>query len=89
MENQIDEKTKKERVRKIISLSEELEKEYMNEFINQEVYFLPETYKDGYLFGHTSNYLLIKAKGSEDKLNISTKVTIKKIEYPYCISEMS
>ena len=26
---------------------------------------------------------------NQDKLNISTKVTIKKIEYPYCISEMS
>ena len=88
MNEQVDERIKKERVKKIIALSEELEKKYMYEFLNKEVTFLPETYKDGYLFGHTSNYLLVKAKGNIGKLNIPTKVTIKNIEYPYCISEI-
>ena len=60
--NHIDDKTKKERVKKIIKISEELEKEYFNKFINKEVEFLPEIYKDGYIIGHTGNYLLIKKK---------------------------
>ena len=88
MDNQIDESIKKQRVRKIINLSEQLEKEYMNKFVNKEIYFIPEVYKDGYLIGHTSNYLLIKAKGEKENLNNSIKVTIKNIEYPYCISEI-
>lgn len=86
-DSQIDERIKKERVKKVIELSKQLEIEYMQKFLNQEVVFIPETYKDGYLIGHTSNYLLIKAK-ADKKIENLLKVTIKKIEYPYCVSEI-
>ena len=85
--NHIDDVTKKERVKKLISISENLEKEYFNKFINEEVEFLPEIYKEGYIIGHTGNYLLIKAKGNIEGLNIMKKVKIQKIEYPYCIGK--
>lgn len=83
--NHIDDITKKERVKKLISISEDLEKKYFNRFINEEVEFLPEIYKEGYIIGHTGNYLLIKSKGNINDLNIIKKVKIEKIEYPYCI----
>ena len=85
--NHIDDITKKERVKKLISISENLEKEYFNKFINKEVEFLPEIYKEGYIIGHTGNYLLIKSKGNIEDLNIMKKVKIQKIEYPYCIGK--
>lgn len=89
MENQIDGTTKKERVSKLLKLSKELEQSYMNKFINKEVIFIPEVYKDGFLIGHTGNYLLIKAKGIEKDLKKDIKVKIEKMEYPYLISKIS
>ncbi|MBR6690056.1 MAG: tRNA (N(6)-L-threonylcarbamoyladenosine(37)-C(2))-methylthiotransferase MtaB [Bacilli bacterium] len=83
--NHIDDITKKERVKKLIKISEKLEKEYFNKFINKEVEFLPEIYKEGYVIGHTGNYLLIKKKGDVDELNTINKIIIKGVEYPYCI----
>ncbi|MDD2377769.1 MAG: tRNA (N(6)-L-threonylcarbamoyladenosine(37)-C(2))-methylthiotransferase MtaB [Bacilli bacterium] len=82
--NQIDIRIKKERVKTLLELSRTLELNYMNKFINREVTFIPEIIKDGYLIGHTGNYLLIKAKGSEELINNLVKVNIKEIDYPHC-----
>ena len=56
----VDEKTKKERARKMIVLSEKLEKEYYNKFIGSTLDVLIEENRDGYSSGHTSNYLRVK-----------------------------
>ena len=48
MENKIDNKIKKERAKKLIEVSKELEINYMNNFINQTVEVLIEEYKEGY-----------------------------------------
>ncbi len=87
MDNQIDEGLKKKRAHVLLDLSKELEMEYMNKFIDMEVEYIPEVYKDGYLVGHTGNYLSIKQKGLESELHKPKKATIKEISYPYCISE--
>lgn len=87
--NHIDEKTKKERVKKLIDLSKKLEIEYMSKFLNREITFIPETIKDGYLYGHTGNYLYIKTKGCEELLYKDIKVTLKEIDYPYLLGEIS
>lgn len=85
--NHIDDITKKSRVRKIIEISESLEKEYFNKFINKEVEFIPEIYKEGYVIGHTGNYLMVKCAGKLEDLNKIKKAVIKEIEYPYCIGK--
>lgn len=85
--NHIDEKTKKERVKVMMDISKKLEIEYMNKFLNKKVIFIPEKYQDGYLLGHTGNYLLVKAMGEESSLHENVEVTISKIEYPYCMAE--
>lgn len=85
MNNQIDEQTKKERVKILMDLSKELEIDYFNKFIGREVTFIPEVIKDGYLIGHTGNYLLVKMKGCQNLLNQDVNVRIEKIEYPYVI----
>jgi threonylcarbamoyladenosine tRNA methylthiotransferase MtaB len=87
MPNQINEDIKKDRVHKLMELSKSLEKEYMNKFIDSTLNFIPEEYEDGYVIGHSSNYLKIKARGNEDDLGKMLDVRIIKIEYPYCIGE--
>ena len=86
MDNQIDECIKKKRARVLLDLSRELEIEYMNKFKGKTVSFIPEVLKDGYLIGHTGNYLLVKCKGN-DLCHDSIDVKIKGIDYPYCIGE--
>lgn len=89
MNNQVDEKVKKERVKKLIGISNNLETKYFNKFLNETVVFIPEIYKDGFLIGHTGNYLMIKATGLKSMLHKEVKCVIKKISYPYCISEIT
>lgn len=87
MDNQIDENTKHKRVKILMNLSEELEKKYMNKFVNKEVLFIPEIRKDDYLIGHTGNYLQVKIKSNEDLIGKDVKVLLKEVNYPYIIGE--
>ena len=86
MDNQIDECIKKKRVRVLLDLSKELEINYMKKFIGKTVSFIPEVIKDGYLIGHTGNYLNVKCKG-DTLIHDSIDVTLKDIKYPYLICE--
>ena len=88
MKNQIDGNIKKERVKELLKLSKELEQNYMKKFLNKELTFIPEIEKDGYLIGHTENYLLIKAKGNIKDLKKTITINTKEMEYPYIISEI-
>ena len=89
MDNQIDPVTKKQLVKQLIEVSKELELEYMNKFIGKEVVMLPEVYKDGYLIGHTGNYLLVKVKGNKENLNKDLNVIIEEVNYPYVMGKVS
>ena len=86
MDNKVERGVVKDRARRLIEVSHELENNYMNKFINREVEVLIEEVKDGYSYGHTGNYLYVKIKG-EYPHNEYKKVRIIDIEYPYCIGE--
>ncbi len=88
MEKQIDGNIKKERVRKLLELSKKQEIAYMNKYMNTKLSFIPEVYKDGYLIGHSENFIYIKAKGDEQCHGKELLVFVKKIEYPYLICEV-
>ena len=88
MKEQVLETVKKQRARKLLDLSKQLEINYINKFIGKELDFIPETYKDGYLYGHTSNYLSIKVLGDKNLLNKIVKVKINDLSYPYCMSSI-
>ena len=85
LDNQIDEKIKKERVKILMELSKKLEIKYMENFINKEVIFIPEVSKDDYLIGHTGNYLNVKIKDQENLVGENVKIKLKYVEYPYII----
>ena len=88
MPNKINGAVKKMRVKQLLELSKNLETNYMNKHLGKEVIFIPEVYEDGYLIGHTSNFLLIKAKGDKSLLTKEVTVKISKVEYPYLISSV-
>ncbi|MBQ8131159.1 MAG: tRNA (N(6)-L-threonylcarbamoyladenosine(37)-C(2))-methylthiotransferase MtaB [Bacilli bacterium] len=86
MDGKLDNATKKDRARRLIEVSKELEIEYMKKFIGQDVEVLVEEFKDGCSFGHTGNFLYVKIN-HECKHNDMVMVRIKDIEYPYVIAE--
>lgn len=86
MENKVDGRIKKERVRKMLELSKELEIKYNTQFLNVEVDVLIEENKNGFSIGHTGNYLMVKVK-KDIPNNTFTKVVINSVEYPYCIGK--
>lgn len=79
MPNQVDSKIKEERSRKLIELSNNNEKKFLEKYIGKEVEVLFEQEDDVYIKGHTSNYILVKTKevGIENKIK---KVKIEKEE---------
>ena len=89
MKDKVDGIIKKERTKRLIELSKELEINYMNKFLGKKMTFIPEVYDDGYLIGHTGNYLHVKAKGDFSLIGKEVEVVLNEIDYPYVTSEVS
>ena len=87
MPNQIPENIKKERVKRLIDLSNKLEKEYLDLFLNKEVEVLIEEEYPDYSLGHTGNYLKVKVL-KPFKSNELIKVKIIKREDLMLIGEV-
>ena len=86
MDNKVDNAEKKRRARELISLSKELEIEYASKFINKEVEVLIEEEKDGFSYGHTTNFLYVKIPGKYPH-NTFINVLIENVDYPYLIGK--
>ena len=77
MPNQIDPKIKKERVQTLMNLSRKLNGAYIEKYLNKELDILFETIdNDGYLYGHSTNYIKVRAKGNKELINQIKKVKI-------------
>jgi threonylcarbamoyladenosine tRNA methylthiotransferase MtaB len=88
MEDQVPEDIKNERVHKLISLSDQLAKEYASDYEDTVVEVIPEeAFKDepekNLFVGYTPNYLKVVFEGSEDMIGKLVKVKITKAGYPY------
>ena len=59
MPNQVDDKIKKMRVKKLMELSDKLEKEYYDKFKGKDLDILIEECDNNVSIGHTSNYLMV------------------------------
>ncbi len=77
MNDKIPGNIKKDRVHRLIELSNELEREYFNKFIGHEVEVLIEECKDEYYYGFTDNYIPLKLKG-DYKINEIYKIKLTK-----------
>lgn len=64
MKDKIPGNIKKDRVHKLIELSNIMEREYFDKFISKNVSVLIEEEKDGIYYGFTDNYIPLKLKGN-------------------------
>jgi len=88
MEDQVDEEVKNERVHRLISLSDQLAKEYASKFEGDVLEVIPEEeFKEeenkGLYVGYTDNYLKVVFPASEEMVGEIVKVKIDKAGYPY------
>ena len=88
MPNQISGAIKKERVNILLKLSDELAKAYINTNINIPLQVIPETYHDGYLHGHTANYIFVKFLGRSDQIGELVDIVITEESYPLSLAKV-
>lgn len=80
MEGQVDETVKNERVKTLMDLSKQLHLDYAKRFIGKTISVIfEEELSDGYLTGHSSNYLKVNAIGSPNLIGNEVKVTIEDV----------
>ena len=82
MPNQIDGNIKEERSRKLIELSNKNQNDYHETYIEKNIDVLFEEIEDGFLKGHSSNYMEVKVsleKLSEPKENFINQIKSVKI----------
>ena len=79
MDNQIDGNIKKQRVKELINISEELKNTYYSKFVNTIDSVLTENLENNYVIGHLSNYGKVKFKGNKNDLN--KVINVRLIEY--------
>ena len=84
---QVPEYVKKDHTDKLLLLSQQFEIKYMKKFLGKRLEVLFETNKDGYSYGHTTNYLSVKALGCVPSSTFKM-VTIINVEYPYVFGEI-
>lgn len=64
MPNKVDGNVKKERVKDLLMLSDELENSFNSKFYGRVLPVLIEEEKDGYFYGHTANFIRVKVSGN-------------------------
>ena len=82
--NEINGIIMKSRFNKLNEINLELAKEFANKFEDKVLDFIPEEYIDGYLYGHTNNYLKVKVEGKKESIGKILNILIKKPDFPVC-----
>ena len=88
MEDQIDEDVKNERVHRLITLNDQLAKEYASRFEGEVLEVISEEHvkesgKPNLLAGYTDNYLRVVFEGTPEMIGQLVKVKIVKAGYPH------
>ena len=85
---QVDPETKKKRVHEVLELSKKGYSNLVKRYIGKTLDCIFEEYKEGYVYGHTGNYIYCKAEGRYADLNKLVKVKILKDEGKVALSEI-
>jgi threonylcarbamoyladenosine tRNA methylthiotransferase MtaB len=88
MEEQVDEEIKNERVHRLITLSDQLAKEYASQYEDAILEVIPEDRfkngsEQGLLEGYSDNYMKVVFPGTEEMIGKIVKLKITKAGYPY------
>lgn len=89
MENQVDGNIAIKRSETLITLAKEKKLKFMSDFLGKKMNVLFESYKDGYLYGFTSNYIKVKVKGDKNLWGTLTKVELCSIEEDLILGNLS
>ena len=79
MKNQIDGNIKKDRVKELLNISNDLKEEYYKQFIGKTLPVLTEVMSNDLVVGHLSNYGKVLFKG--DKSDLNKIINVKLISY--------
>ena len=80
MKNQVFPEKKEERSKRLLKLSSDNEKDYLDEYVGKDVRVLFEEQDGEFVKGHTDNYIVVEAKGSEENLNKILTVHVEQSE---------
>lgn len=80
MKNQVSPEKKEERSKRLLKLSSDDEKDYLDGYIGKDVRVLFEEQDGEFVKGHTDNYIVVEAKGSEQDLNKILTVHVEQSE---------
>ena len=89
MDNQVLKSEKHERCKKLITVFEKLENNYYKENVGNVLKVIPETYLDGYLTGHTDNYIKVKFKGCKNFIGKVVDVKIESIDDKIALGKLT
>ena len=79
-ENQVDGNIKNERSKKMIELANASKLKYMNNFLKTKRKVLFESYKSGFLYGYTDNYIKVKVRGDKKLWGCLLEIELNSIE---------
>ena len=89
MPNQVNGNIKEERSRKLIELSNKMQKKYNESYIGKKVEVLFEDKEGEYYKGHTQNYIMVKYKTDENLENKIKTVEISTANVEYVESNIT
>lgn len=76
MKGQLTKEEKHTRVKQLIKVFDNLQENYYKKYMKETVVVIPEVYEDGYLIGHTDNYLKVKFSGCKNLIGNNVLVKI-------------
>jgi len=87
MKGEVKNEVKKERVHRLLQMSENLKKRYVISQIGKEHFVIPEQIKDGYLQGHTRDYLLVRLAPDQKHIGQEISIIISDFDGEFCYGE--
>ncbi|MBN2540677.1 MAG: tRNA (N(6)-L-threonylcarbamoyladenosine(37)-C(2))-methylthiotransferase MtaB [Bacilli bacterium] len=88
MKNQIPGDVKKERVNRLLRMSEKLKDTHIKSQLGRPHQVIPEQVKDGYLQGHTRDYILVRIEAEKDLIGTLVDVVLTSFDGTYCYGKI-
>lgn len=80
MDGQVDGNISKQRSIKLLEISKKSAEKELSKYIGKKEKVLFETFKDGYLYGYTKNYIMCKVRGEESLCGTIQDVVLISLE---------
>lgn len=88
MINQISKTIKDERSKKMIKMTNNLSKEYLDKYVNKQLEVLTENIDGEYIKGHSTNYISVLIKNNKLQLNKIYNINILENKGDYLIGDL-